>query len=60
MDRDELAALRGRIGYVFQFAALFDSMTVAENIALGLVEAGPRRGDASRARIEESLGGGRS
>ena len=25
MDRDELAALRGRIGYVFQFAALFDS-----------------------------------
>jgi phospholipid/cholesterol/gamma-HCH transport system ATP-binding protein len=29
MDRDELTELRGRIGYVFQFAALFDSMTVA-------------------------------
>ena len=36
LDRDGLAALRGRIGYVFQFAALFDSMTVEENIALGL------------------------
>src|ERR671913_2414585 len=35
MDRDELAALRGRIGYVFQFAALFDSMNVAENIRMG-------------------------
>lgn len=33
---DRLTALRARIGYVFQFAALFDSMTVAENIALGL------------------------
>jgi len=31
-----LDALRGSIGYVFQFAALFDSMTVAENLALGL------------------------
>jgi phospholipid/cholesterol/gamma-HCH transport system ATP-binding protein len=54
MDRDELAELRGRIGYVFQFAALFDSMTVAENIRLGLV----RRGfdDAEiRIRTAESL-----
>ena len=25
MDRERLAALRGEIGYVFQFAALFDS-----------------------------------
>ena len=40
LDRDELAALRGRIGYVFQFAALFDSLTVAENIRLGLVKRG--------------------
>jgi phospholipid/cholesterol/gamma-HCH transport system ATP-binding protein len=40
MSREELAELRGRIGYVFQFAALFDSMTVAENIALGLTKRG--------------------
>jgi phospholipid/cholesterol/gamma-HCH transport system ATP-binding protein len=54
MDRHTLAALRGRIGYVFQFAALFDSMTVTENIRLGLVK---RRLDEDeiQARIEESL-----
>jgi phospholipid/cholesterol/gamma-HCH transport system ATP-binding protein len=54
MDRRELAALRGRIGYVFQFAALFDSMTVAENIRLGLVKRGHSR-EIIRERIEESL-----
>jgi phospholipid/cholesterol/gamma-HCH transport system ATP-binding protein len=54
LDREELAALRGRIGYVFQFAALFDSMTVAENIRLGLVRRGYEKGDIE-ARIEESL-----
>jgi phospholipid/cholesterol/gamma-HCH transport system ATP-binding protein len=54
LDRRALAELRGRIGYVFQFAALFDSMTVAENIRLGLVKR--RHGEAEiRARIEESL-----
>jgi phospholipid/cholesterol/gamma-HCH transport system ATP-binding protein len=54
MDRDRLAALRGRIGYVFQFAALFDSMTVEENIRLGLVKRGYDE-DTIRERIEESL-----
>jgi phospholipid/cholesterol/gamma-HCH transport system ATP-binding protein len=54
MSREELTELRGRIGYVFQFAALFDSMTVAENIALGLVKRGHDR-DTVAARIEESL-----
>ena len=38
MDREQLVELRGRVGYVFQFAALFDSMTVAQNIRLGLVK----------------------
>jgi len=40
LDRDELAELRGRIGYVFQFAALFDSMSVHDNLALGLERKG--------------------
>jgi phospholipid/cholesterol/gamma-HCH transport system ATP-binding protein len=40
LDRPALTALRHDIGYVFQFAALFDSMTVAENVALGLVRRG--------------------
>jgi phospholipid/cholesterol/gamma-HCH transport system ATP-binding protein len=54
LDREELAALRGRIGYVFQFAALFDSMTVAENIRLGLAKRG-YDGATVRERIQESL-----
>jgi ABC-type transporter Mla maintaining outer membrane lipid asymmetry ATPase subunit MlaF len=31
-------ALRGRVGLMFQYNALFDSMTVAENTAYGLHE----------------------
>jgi phospholipid/cholesterol/gamma-HCH transport system ATP-binding protein len=54
MSREELTELRGRIGYVFQFAALFDSMTVGENIALGLVKRG-HGPEAVAERIEESL-----
>jgi phospholipid/cholesterol/gamma-HCH transport system ATP-binding protein len=54
MDRDELAELRARIGYVFQFAALFDSMTVAENIRLGLVRRGFDDSEI-RLRTAESL-----
>jgi phospholipid/cholesterol/gamma-HCH transport system ATP-binding protein len=54
LDREELAALRGRIGYVFQFAALFDSMTVAENIRLGLARRGYDDAEIGE-RIDESL-----
>jgi phospholipid/cholesterol/gamma-HCH transport system ATP-binding protein len=36
LGRKELAALRSRIGYVFQNGALFDSMDVFENIQLGI------------------------
>jgi phospholipid/cholesterol/gamma-HCH transport system ATP-binding protein len=54
MDRDRLAELRGTIGYVFQFAALFDSMTVAENIRLGLARRGYDESTIHE-RIEESL-----
>jgi phospholipid/cholesterol/gamma-HCH transport system ATP-binding protein len=54
LERDELAELRGRIGYVFQFAALFDSMTVAQNIRLGLVKRGFSE-SVIRERVEESL-----
>jgi len=32
----ELQAIRRKVGYVFQNAALFDSMSVFENVALGL------------------------
>jgi phospholipid/cholesterol/gamma-HCH transport system ATP-binding protein len=40
LHRDALTLLRQGIGYVFQFAALFDSLTVAENVALGLKRRG--------------------
>ena len=36
LARRELYDLRARIGYVFQFAALFDSMTIGDNVAMGL------------------------
>jgi len=38
LRRKQLAELRSRIGYVFQFGALFDSMSVAENIKLGITD----------------------
>ena len=36
LDRDGLTQLRSTIGYVFQSAALFDSMTVEQNLSLAL------------------------
>ena len=54
LDRARLMGLRQGIGYVFQFAALFDSMTVAENLELGL----RRRGlpdEEIEERVREAL-----
>lgn len=36
LDQESVYELRRRVGYVFQFAALFDSMTIAENVGMGL------------------------
>jgi phospholipid/cholesterol/gamma-HCH transport system ATP-binding protein len=55
MKRDALYELRRRVGYVFQFAALFDSMTIAENLAMGLIKQGGYSESQIRARIDESL-----
>lgn len=40
LSERDLYALRTRFGFLFQGAALFDSMTVLENVSLGLVENG--------------------
>ncbi|HEU4995289.1 MAG TPA: ATP-binding cassette domain-containing protein [Gemmatimonadaceae bacterium] len=40
LPRRELYELRSHIGYVFQFAALFDSYTIGENVAMGLRKQG--------------------
>jgi len=38
LDRDEIVELRKNIGMVFQSSALFDSLSVGENVAFGLRE----------------------
>jgi phospholipid/cholesterol/gamma-HCH transport system ATP-binding protein len=56
LKRRELAALRSRIGYVFQNGALFDSMDVYENVRLGITdETKYEDEDYSRARVAECL-----
>lgn len=54
LRRAELYELRENIGYVFQFAALFDSLTVAENVAMGLHNRELGREDIAQ-RVAESL-----
>jgi phospholipid/cholesterol/gamma-HCH transport system ATP-binding protein len=55
LTRPELYQLRARIGYVFQFAALFDSMTVGENVAMGLRKQGTHTEQQIAARVHEAL-----
>ena len=40
-----LTPIRRRIGFVFQLNALFDSLSVAENVAFPMIENSPRRVD---------------
>lgn len=54
LDRDGLTELRRGIGYVFQFAALFDSLTVADNVALGLKRRGLDKEEIED-RVREAL-----
>ena len=54
LHRDELYDLRRRVGYVFQFAALFDSMTIFDNVAMGLRRIRMPEPEL-RERVEESL-----
>jgi phospholipid/cholesterol/gamma-HCH transport system ATP-binding protein len=51
LKRRELYGLRARIGYVFQFAALFDSLTIGENVAMGL----RKQGELDERKIEERV-----
>ena len=54
LDRHALTLVRQGIGYVFQFAALFDSMTVTDNLALGLRRRGLGEEDIEE-RVREAL-----
>jgi phospholipid/cholesterol/gamma-HCH transport system ATP-binding protein len=51
----QLAAIRKKVGILFQGGALFDSMTVADNIAFPLREAGERDSKALRSKVAEML-----
>lgn len=55
LARADLYELRRSIGYVFQFAALFDSMTIADNIAMGLRKQGKLSEPQIRERVADSL-----
>ena len=55
LAREELYALRRRVGYVFQFAALFDSMSVRDNVAMGLLRMKEMSESEIADRVFESL-----
>jgi phospholipid/cholesterol/gamma-HCH transport system ATP-binding protein len=56
LRRKELAELRSRIGYVFQNGALFDSMSVFENVRLGITDENKFRDeDYARERVAGCL-----
>src|SRR5215210_8529264 len=55
LPRRELYRLRARIGYVFQFAALFDSLTIGENVSMGLRKQGTLTAREIAIRVEEAL-----
>ncbi len=57
LQRKPLSRLRARIGYVFQYGALFDSMTVFENVRLGITDEVAAADDAfAEKRVIECLG----
>ena len=55
LPRDELYALRSHIGYVFQFAALFDSLSIGDNVAMGLRKEGRLSEPDIIKRVAEAL-----
>src|SRR5687767_1344303 len=55
LKRRELYDLRARIGYVFQFAALFDSLTIGDNVAMGLRKQGTLDERQIEERVNEAL-----
>jgi phospholipid/cholesterol/gamma-HCH transport system ATP-binding protein len=55
MREEELFPVRGHLGMVFQEGALFDSLTVAENVAFRLIEEKGVYDDATDRRVREAL-----
>jgi len=55
MREDQLFELRNKIGMVFQESALFDSLTVRENVAFRLMEEGNVAESEVEGRVHEAL-----
>src|ERR1043166_816198 len=55
LSERQLASIRRKVGILFQGGALFDSMTVEENIAFPLREAGERDPKVIREKVNEML-----
>jgi phospholipid/cholesterol/gamma-HCH transport system ATP-binding protein len=55
MNERQLGAIRKKVGMLFQGGALFDSMTVEDNIAFPLREAGERDRKVLRSKVSEML-----
>jgi phospholipid/cholesterol/gamma-HCH transport system ATP-binding protein len=55
LTRPELYDLRSKIGYVFQFAALFDSLNIGDNVAMGLRKEGRLSEREIMTRVGEAL-----
>ncbi|MFH0790724.1 MAG: ABC transporter ATP-binding protein [Candidatus Omnitrophota bacterium] len=55
LNEKEMSALRMKIGMVFQGGAIFDSMSVGENVGFGLIEHSHINHQELLERIEESL-----
>src|SRR5438067_8522687 len=55
MNERQLRAIRRKVGILFQGGALFDSMSVADNIAFPLREAGERDPKILRSKVTEML-----
>jgi phospholipid/cholesterol/gamma-HCH transport system ATP-binding protein len=56
LTEEELMKVRADLGMVFQEGALFDSLTVAENVGYKLYEETDQPLDAVRRRVEQVLG----
>lgn len=54
-DEERWNEVRARMGMVFQYSALFDSMTVGENVAFGLRRYGQADEEIIRRRVAEVL-----
>lgn len=56
VDQESLYRIRRKVGFLFQSAALFDSMTIAENVGMGLARIAGTSREQIADRVAECLG----